>query len=52
MSNSKDGGDGKIIFTDDVIKSRLGKYGAVYFPFDIQESIDDILGNENIKEIL
>ena len=52
MSNSKDDGDGKITFTEDVIKNRLGKYGAVYFPSAIQESIDDILGNENIKEIL
>jgi len=52
MSNSEDNGDKKITFTEDVIKSRLGKYGAVYFPDDIQESIDDILGNENKKEIL
>ncbi|MBY9010016.1 MAG: ATP-binding protein [Candidatus Lokiarchaeota archaeon] len=52
MSNSKENGDRKITFTEDVIKSRLGKYGAVYFPSSIQESIDDILGNENIKEIL
>ena len=52
MSNSKDDGEKTIIYTEDVIKNRLGKYGAVYFPSQIQESIDDILGNENIKEIL
>ncbi|MBY9019414.1 MAG: ATP-binding protein [Candidatus Lokiarchaeota archaeon] len=52
MSNSKEDGDGKITFTEDVIKNRLGKYGAVYFPSTIQESIDDVLGNENKKEIL
>ena len=52
MSNSKGDGERTIIFTEDVIKNRLGKYGAVYFPSNIQESIDDILGNENKKEIL
>jgi len=52
MSNSKEDGDKEITFTEDVIKNRLGKYGAVYFPSTIQESIDDILGNENKKEIL
>jgi AAA+ superfamily predicted ATPase len=52
MSDSKEDGDKKITFTEDVIKSRLGKYGAVYFPSTIQESIDDILGNEDKKEIL
>ncbi|MFX1467436.1 MAG: AAA family ATPase [Promethearchaeota archaeon] len=41
-----------IIFTDDVVKERIGKYGAVYFPSDIKESVDDILGNETKKEIL
>jgi SpoVK/Ycf46/Vps4 family AAA+-type ATPase len=41
-----------ITFTDDVIKNRIGKYGAVYFPSNIQESIEDILGNESKKEIL
>ncbi|MFX1568730.1 MAG: AAA family ATPase [Promethearchaeota archaeon] len=40
------------VFVDDVIKERLGKYGAVYFPTDIKESVDDILGNETKKEIL
>ncbi|MFX0008484.1 MAG: AAA family ATPase [Promethearchaeota archaeon] len=41
-----------LVFSDDVIKERLGKYGAVYFPSDIKETVDDIIGNENIKEIL
>ncbi len=40
------------VFLDDVIKERLGKYGAVYFPSDIKESVEDILGNETKKEIL
>ena len=39
-------------YTDDEIKERLGKYGAVYLPDDIKEEIDDILGNEDIKERL
>ena len=30
----------------------MGKFGAVYFPSDIKESIDDIIGNEKKKEIL
>jgi SpoVK/Ycf46/Vps4 family AAA+-type ATPase len=40
------------IFTDDVIKDRLSKYGAVYLPLDIKESVDDIIGNETKKEML
>jgi len=39
-------------YTDDEIKERLGKYGAVYLPNDIKEEIEDILGNEDIKERL
>ncbi|MFX1233332.1 MAG: AAA family ATPase [Promethearchaeota archaeon] len=42
----------KMIYTDDVIKDRMGKYGAVYFPYDIKETVEDILGNEVKKEIL
>lgn len=30
----------------------MGKFGAVYFPKEIKESIDDIIGNETKKEIL
>ena len=37
-------------YTDDEIKDRLGKYGAVYFPSDIKDSVEDILGNETKKE--
>ncbi|MFX1378470.1 MAG: AAA family ATPase [Promethearchaeota archaeon] len=44
--------DDKLVYTDDVIKERLGKYGAIYFPSDIKETVDDILGNEGKKEIL
>lgn len=42
----------KNTYNDDVIKERLGKFGTVYFPSDIKENIDDILGNETKKEIL
>ncbi|MFX1391266.1 MAG: AAA family ATPase [Promethearchaeota archaeon] len=52
MSKSNSEKEGKLTYTDDVIKERLGKYGAVYFPSDIKETIDDILGNEVKKEIL
>ncbi|MFX1525908.1 MAG: AAA family ATPase [Promethearchaeota archaeon] len=44
--------DAMITYTDDVVKERLGKYGAVYFSEDIKESVEDILGNEIKKEIL
>lgn len=40
------------MYSDDEIKERLGKYGAVYLPADVKESVDDILGNEEIKERL
>ncbi len=52
MSKPKTEKKEKIVFSDDVIKERLGKYGAVYFPSDIKETVDDILGNEIKKEIL
>ncbi|MFX1417394.1 MAG: AAA family ATPase [Promethearchaeota archaeon] len=52
MNKSNSEKETKSVFTDDVIKDRLGKYGAVYFPSDIKETIDDILGNEVKKEIL
>jgi SpoVK/Ycf46/Vps4 family AAA+-type ATPase len=44
--------DKELTYSVDVIKERLGKYGAVYFSADIKESVDDILGNEVKKEIL
>ncbi len=52
MSNKNKDLEQKFLYTDDVIKERMGKFGAVYFPSDIKESIDDILGNEIKKEIL
>ena len=52
INSSKEKVEDEIIFTDEVIKNRIGKYGAVYFPANIQESIEDILGNETKKEIL
>jgi len=41
-----------LTFSDDEIKERLEKYGTVYLPKEIVETIDDILGNEEIKERL
>ena len=52
MTSRNDENEVKITYTDDVIKERLGKYGAVYFSPDIKESVDDILGNETKKELL
>ncbi|MFW9826363.1 MAG: AAA family ATPase [Candidatus Thorarchaeota archaeon] len=52
MSKTNSEKEDKLIYSDDVIKERLGKYGAVYFPLDIKEAVDDILGNEVKKEIL
>ena len=52
MSNSNDEKELNITYTDDVIKDRLSKYGAVYLPPDIKESVDAIIGNEIKKEII
>jgi SpoVK/Ycf46/Vps4 family AAA+-type ATPase len=52
MSKKNDGNEGKLIYTDDIIKERLGKYGAVYLSADIKEEVEDILGNETKKELL
>ena len=52
ISKKKDESEKKETYTEDVIKERIGKYGAVYFPSDIKELIDDIKGNEVKKEIL
>jgi len=52
MGKSSTEKEDTIIYSDDVIKERLGKYGAVYLPSDIKETVDDILGNEIKKEIL
>ncbi len=51
ISNSNEEVEVIKTYTDEVIKNRIGKYGAVYFPLDIQDNIDDILGNEVKKEI-
>ena len=42
----------RITYTDDVIKERFRNYGTVYFPSDINETIEDIIGNEIQKESL
>ncbi|MBD3197821.1 MAG: AAA family ATPase [Candidatus Lokiarchaeota archaeon] len=39
-------------YSDEEIKDRLGKYGSVYLPEEIIESVDDILGNRVKKERL
>lgn len=39
-------------YTEDEMKDRLGKYGAVYLPSDIKEVVDDIIGNKQKKERL
>ncbi|MHA1986705.1 MAG: AAA family ATPase [Promethearchaeota archaeon] len=52
ISKKKEEDGSSITFTDDVIKERLGKYGAIYFSADIKESVEDILGNEIKKELL
>ncbi|MBY8986397.1 MAG: ATP-binding protein [Candidatus Lokiarchaeota archaeon] len=52
ISKKKEESGLSITFTDDVIKERLGKYGAIYFSADIKESVEDILGNEVKKELL
>lgn len=40
------------MYTDEEIRERLSKYGAVYLKEDIKEDIDDIKGNETKKERL
>ena len=39
-------------YTDDEIKEKLNKFGIIYFEDDIKESIDDIKGNDDQKEML
>jgi len=34
------------------IRNRMNKYGTIYFPEDIREDLDDVLGNEDKKERL
>lgn len=40
------------MYSDEEIRERLSKYGAVYLPEDIKEDIDDIKGNESKKDRL
>ena len=49
---NKEDNQNRLTYTDDVIKDRLGRYGAVFFPSDVRETIDDIIGNERQKERL
>jgi len=39
-------------YNPDKIKELLNKYGTTYFPNDVKESVDDIIGNELKKERL
>jgi len=56
MGKKKLSSDSDEITTDtysrEEIEDRLGKYGTVYFPEEIKESVDDIKGNEIKKERL
>ena len=52
MSKNEEDNQNRLTYTDDVIKDRLGRYGAVFFPSDVRETIDDIIGNERQKERL
>ncbi|MFW9820298.1 MAG: AAA family ATPase, partial [Candidatus Thorarchaeota archaeon] len=52
MPKSNNEKEDMLVYSDDAIKERLGKYGAIYFPSDIKETVEDILGNENKKEVL
>ncbi|MHA1149304.1 MAG: AAA family ATPase [Promethearchaeota archaeon] len=42
----------RIQWTDNAIKEQMGSYGAIYFPEDVKETIDDIIGCEVQKERL
>lgn len=42
----------RLKYTDDNIKDLLGRFGAVYFPSDVKDSIEDIIGNNVQKELL
>jgi SpoVK/Ycf46/Vps4 family AAA+-type ATPase len=41
-----------MVFTEEEIRKRMQKYGTVYFPKDIRDSEDDLIGIERNKEIL
>jgi SpoVK/Ycf46/Vps4 family AAA+-type ATPase len=42
----------KVTYSDDVIKKQLGKYGVVYFPSEIKDYINTIVGCDVQKERL
>ena len=44
--------DGTNKYSKIEIKEKLNKYGIVYFPEDVKESIDDIVGNDFKKDSL
>jgi SpoVK/Ycf46/Vps4 family AAA+-type ATPase len=41
-----------MVFSKDEIKNRMAKYGTVYFPEDIMDQVDDLVGVEKNKEML
>ncbi|TFG20655.1 MAG: AAA family ATPase [Promethearchaeota archaeon] len=41
-----------MVFTEAEIRKRMQKYGTVYFPKDIRDKEDDLIGIDNNKEIL
>ena len=41
-----------MVFTEAEIRKRMQKYGTVYFPKDIRDNEDDLIGIESNKEIL
>ena len=51
-NNSDKSTEERLKYTDDNIKDLLGRFGAIYFPQDIRDTEDDIVGNENQKELL
>ncbi|TFG23484.1 MAG: ATP-binding protein [Promethearchaeota archaeon] len=51
-STNEEEAEERLKYTDDNIKELLGRFGAVYFPSDVKDSIEDIIGNEVQKELL
>ncbi len=41
-----------MVFTEAEIRKRMQKYGTVYFPKDIRDNEDDLIGIERNKEVL
>ena len=44
--------DVRIQWTDSAIREQMSSYGAMYFPAEVKETIDDIIGCEVQKERL